>query len=344
MTLAQTAVFTKRAIVVFFLLIFLGISSFVGFKFYSAYKLANTPPVEIKPDLKFGQLPPIDLPTSSNSGSNFSYSIDTTTGNLPTFDKLIKVYYIPKTFATLLASERAAALAKNFGIDSQPEVLSDTKYRFSATGKSVTVNLDTENFEYSKEASNSATADILDSDDKLITGFQSLLGRIGSGKDTLGGEPYNIELYKFNAGKLVPATSRVDAEAALISLWPHDIDQKKVVTPQTNQSLVSAIVDKNSNNVENYMSLKFTFWPIDVTEFATYPLKTGDQALDDLKFGRGSIINIPPTPNVSITKVTLAYFESQTYTQYLQPVFLFEGPGFTAYVPAIQDAYVNQSK
>ena len=45
---------------------------------------------------------------------------------------------------------------------------------------------------------------------------------------------------------------------------------------------------------------------------------------------------------IIIRKIYLAYFEPATLTNYLQPVFVFEGDdNFVAYVSAVTDKYVK---
>ena len=91
--------------------------------------------MEEKPDTKFGVLPDPDFPLPKVSSSNFSYSIDTQTGNLPEFGgdiaKIQRVYFMPKPFATLLSPERSTELAQMFGFGSPPEILSELEYRYS---------------------------------------------------------------------------------------------------------------------------------------------------------------------------------------------------------------------
>ena len=96
-------------------------------------------------------------------------------------------------------------------------------------------------------------------------------------------------------------------------------------------------MDKQADT-KNLLKLDFTFWPVDQTSFATYPLKTAAQTFAELQNGQGTVIEESPTSAVSITDLTIGYFESNEYTPYLQPVFIFTGPNFTAYVPAIQNA------
>src|SRR3972149_10246068 len=162
MTLTQTATLVKQVMKISIIALVLGTASFIGFKIWYAYYLAHLPPVEEKPDTKFGLLPKPDLPQGSVSTSNFSYSLDTTTGGLPKvgidpgFEKIIKVYFVTQTFASLLAPDRSRALAEKFGISTPTEILSETKYRFKNNDKNLTVDLDNGNFSYNRVTTVSA--------------------------------------------------------------------------------------------------------------------------------------------------------------------------------------------
>lgn len=334
MTLSQTADFTKRFIAISGIMLFLATLGFSTYKFWHAYYIAHLPPVEEKPDAKFGLLPLLDFPATSVSSSNFSYSLDTSTGSLPKigidpgFEKIIKVYFITKSFSTLLSSEKSQNLAQKFNINTEKQILSDTKYLFTEIDKSLTVDLDTGNFSYYNEATHSGEISP-DEDKKLVTDFKQILNNLGVLTDDLKNGRTKITHLKGEAG------------AVEISLWPENINQKLIVGPNFNSGLISAIVINSSNNPDNYQSLQFINFPIDITTFATYPTKSTDVAFADLKSGRGVVILEPTKPQVSISSIYLGYYLPKNYIPYLIPVYIFEGPDFVAYVPAIPDEFIT---
>lgn len=331
MTLTQTAILVKQAVVISVAALILGIISFVGYRIWYAHYLAGLPPVEEKPDTKFGLLPQPEFPTSNVSSSNFSYSLDTVTGGLPKagidpgFEKIIKVYFVTQTFATFLSPDKSASLAEKFGINNPPNILSATKYQFKDKDKSLSVDLDSGNFVYTNEATISAKAN-LDDDNKLISDFKQMLSELGVLKDDL----------KNGQAKVIHFPT------AQISLWPAAIDKKPILTADLNKSLVNATVAGGADNLNNYLSLNFIYYPIDTTTFATYPIKTAEVAFNDLKSGKGVVIMAPDKPQVSITSVYLGYYLSENYSPYLQPIFVFEGPNFVAYVAAVSSEFQSQ--
>lgn len=346
MTLSQTAVITKQVIIISIIALILGIAGFIGYKIWHAYYLANLPPVEEKPDTKFGLLPQPDFPKASVSSSNFSYTLDTSTGSLPRvgidkgFEKILKVYFVIKSFATFLSPDRSQTLAEKLDISTGPQVLSETNYLFKQDNKSLTVNLDTGNFVFLKEATISGQ-EALDDDNKLVSDFKKVLETLGVFKEELNSGRTKINLLRAEGNKLIPTTLRVETAAARISIWQQKLDDKSIFTPNFNQALIYAIVIKSANDIENYLSLNFTYYPIDATTFATYPAKSAEGAFEDLKSGKGVVIIEPEKPEVSITAVYLGYYLSENYSPYLHPIYVFEGPNFAAYVPAISSEFLN---
>lgn len=346
MTLSQTAVITKQIITISILALILSIAGFIGYKIWHAYYLANLPPVEEKPDIKFGFLPYPDFPEATVSSSNFSYSLDTQTGGLPRigqdigFEKIIRVYFIVKSFATLLSPEKSEGLAKKFEILTSPQIISETQYKFEENGKSLFVDLDTGNFYYTNEATSSALGS-LDDNNKLLSGFERFLESWEYFNEDLKMGRTKVTLLKYDGKTFSPTNLRAESVGALISIWPGSVDGKSIFTPNFNEALVNATILTSAGNLENYLSINFTYFPLDPTTFATYPIKTAEQAFEDLKGGKGVVIIEPNKPQVSISSVYLGYYLSQKYSPYLQPIFVFEGPNFVAYVPAVSSAYLN---
>jgi hypothetical protein len=64
--------------------------------------------------------------------------------------------------------------------------------------------------------------------------------------------------------------------------------------------------------------------------------------VSDLKSGNYWTAKDITDSNVTIRKMYLAYYEPTTLTNYLQPIFVFEGDNnFVAYVSAVTSKYVS---
>lgn len=339
MTLTQTANITKQVITLSTIALILAVGSFIGYKIWYSYYLSTLPPVEEKPDTKFGVLPAPLLPSASVSSSNFSYSIDTTTGSLPKlgeagFEKIIKVYFLIKPLASFLSSDRSQALAAKFGITNPPQIISETKYLFEQDQKKLTVDLDNDNFKFSKIASPSGS-EKLDDDSKLSSDFESVLNNLGILKPQIMDGRF----------KIIPNSAvRSEANSASIYLWSKSINNKSIFTADFNKALINATVLGSAQNLDNYTVLNFTFWQVDENIYATYPTKLPQNALLDLQSGKGVIVVEPTKPQVSITSIYLGYYLSENYSQFLQPIYIFEGPSFVAYVSAIDSPFIEGAR
>lgn len=335
MTLTQTAILTKQVIAITLVVLVLGTISFIGYRIWYAYYLSTLPPVEEKPDTKFGVLPYPDFPKTSVSSSNFSYSLDTTTGGLPkvgvdpSFEKLVRVYFVIKPYATFLSADKSQALAEKFDIKLAPKILTETTYEFQENKKTLLVDLDSGNFRYSKEASTSSQ-ESPDTDEKLVSDFKRIL------------ESLDVLKKELENGRTKVTRLSEDKKLALISIWPEDLDKKPIFTSNVNKSLSFAQVLGSAASLENYLLLAFSFYQIDGSTFATYPIKPAEDAFGDLRSGKGVVIVEPQKPQVSITSVSLGYFVGENYSPYIQPIFVFEGPQFVAYVPAISSEFQKQ--
>ena len=89
--------------------------------------------------------------------------------------------------------------------------------------------------------------------------------------------------------------------------------------------------------------MNYTYYDVDLKTFGTYPIKTVSDAFKDLKVGKNTVlIKTPTSGQVSLRSIYLAYYQSENYTPYLQPVYVFEGENFAAYVVAIPNDYLAQ--
>lgn len=331
MTLTQTAILTKRILIISGVLIFVGLFSWLGLVFYRASQPKPPIPPPI-PTIKFGILPKLLLPESTASATNHSYSLDTDTGDLPkNISTIAKVYVTPQLGATLLAADRVKTTATKFGFSIGPEIVNSSVHRFSSPEGGVmtmTINLDTGNFNFQRiDASPSAeTINQNIPDQTLLTQtFKNYLSSKGLLTGTL------------QSGRMEVKYEDLPAQSAHadISLWPDKLDDLDIVTPTFSSGLVSATFSKYLKFEDPYLSFNYVYWEPDETTSSTYPIKTPQVAFDDLQNNKGVVIIDSKKPQVSITKVYLAYYEPAQYPTYIQPVYVFQGPDFVAYVPAI---------
>lgn len=334
MTLTEAAVVTKKASIVFSIFILACIIVFIIYNIiYTSIYLPHKQQEAALPTIKFGILPAPDLPASSQPTNTYTYTLDTETGYLPTqYPSLLKVYFVPQLGTNLMAYDHVTALANSLGFSSDPTVINSTKYQFTdAYGGQLTIDLNTANFKFSRTVDLTNANPTLPTQDQIASDFVSYLSAKGLLKSDLSGGRTNV-IYEHS--------SNTDSDTAIVSIWPSDIDTLKVVTPKYTIGNINATVTKSSDELNKYSQMEYTYWSPDLTTFSTYPIKSPSQALADLKNGKGAMVIPPDNSNASITSVGLAYYEPDSYQQYLEPVYVFSGPNMTAYVPAITDTYL----
>lgn len=325
MTLTQAAQLTKRTLLSLIILSILGISGLIGYQIWYQNYLKSQPPEEPYAEERFGQLPKLNIKAKVASISNYTYSLDTTTGGLPSdLPKVLRVYFVPQTGISLLAPKKAQELAKKLGFNLGVEIISQTVYKYTnETGSYVTIDLNTNNFKIQRvtkvvnglESTPSAKTITPEHQVRIVGDFKNFLASKGLLADEL------------NKG----VNKIIDNE---INLFPADFEGLKIVTPTLSRSLVRATI-KEVTSEEKYSSINYTYWTIDKTESSSYKLKKIEDAFNELKSGRGFIIIESSKPQVSISNIYLAYYQDEQYAPYLQPVYVFEGPNFAAYIPAI---------
>lgn len=332
LTLTQTAILTKRALLFSGIGLFLLITGLISYRiYYYKYYLPSLPPIEVKPDISFGVLPKPAFPENSISSSNYSYTLNTETGGLPTdIPKIMKVYFVPQLGTTFLATDKASQLASSLLFGSNPKISNDTQYGFDdGAGGNLNIDLVSGNFSFERASSSSATINqlpILPDQPKLISDFKTYLNT----KNLLADD-----LKNGRSSVLYNLSSQKDATEAAITIWPDNLNNLEITTPDFESGLIKATVSKATDEFDKYLNLNYIHWSPDQKNSSTYPIKSPQSALDDLKNGQGVVIIKPKSPQVSITSIRLAYFETYTYTPYIEPIYVFEGEGFVAYVAAV---------
>ena len=336
MTLTEAALMTKKGLLVGSITLVVLLFGWLGYQYwyYQVY-LPSRPVVEEKPDQKFSQLPHLSIKQNAADSKSFNYKLDTDTGALPDkIPKLFKVYSIAQLATDLLALDRAKSLASLVGFNKGSQSVSATQYKFfDQNGGELSINLDTGNFSMSRPiATDSAvsveTRESFQDSEKLADDLKGYLSNKGLLKDSL----------RNGRTKVLYDRSQGDPNKAMIHLWQEDVDEIPIVTPTFSEGLVKGLVTNFRDENRRYVFLDYTFWPIDLQNFSTYPLKTADEAYSDLQKGNSLVpfATAKAGSFVSITKVYLAYFLSDEYIPYLQPVYVFEGPEFVGYVAAVR--------
>jgi hypothetical protein len=322
---------------------------FVLFKLGAVIKelLYPTPPAP--PTVGYGKLPQIDFP-KQGALRNFSYSVDTVSGNLPDFPDRINVYKMIKPQPDLLALKKAQEKIVKLQLNTSPNLISKNIYQWVTPqpfSKTLTYNIFTLDFTLTSSYltdSNVATGKNFPTDETtILTTAKDFLSAINSLPDDLDLERIKIDFLSIKNYVLIPTTSISGAQGARVYYFQKSIDKLPIFYANPNISPISLLVTGGENQPQ-VAEVKFTHQKASTEKAETYALKTASEALENLKNGDGFIaLSSDKNNNISITNIYLAYYISENKQDYLMPIVVFEGnDNFFAYVSAIKDEWINK--
>lgn len=346
MTLTETAYYTRN--IIKYGAIFL-VSAVVlrfawvgGVGIYRHFFPAPPPP----PEVKFQKLPAITFtPRPELTGKTYTFSLQTPTGDLPTFASQANVYFIPTPQSSFLDLDEATKLARALGFSRESTALSEAVYRFAheQVPGAIDINIVNKTFSVSYNLSQDQRLLTLrprgaDEALRVASSFLSTASLytedLQSGQKTfefLGSQPENLE----------PVTSISEANFVRVNFWRRDYDGLPVITPRKDRSTVWILVSGETTGPSQVIAGEYHYFPVAAEQKSTYPIKTSQEAWNVLTAGDGLVISGPTdTNNITIRRAYLAYYDSGTPQQFLQPVVVFDGDSdFRVIVPAVTTEY-----
>lgn len=317
----------------------LGIIIFLGFKGGSFIQNTFFPKPAAPPEEKFGKLPNIIFPNQTEPVPSFR--INTISGLLPAFPQTLKVYKLKLNAPGITALQSARTRAASLGYSQNQQAVSQTVYRWNkASSNSVlTYNIMSLGFSVSSNyLSNSdiPTGEVANKEAVLRT-INNFIDALQTDKSDIDFNNATFSYFVISSGQLVDVFSPESAQVVKIYLAQNPVDNLKIFYPTTNSSLLYFVVAKPSDM--EVVEANFNHFTPNLGESSTYPVKSADNAYEDLKSGKGYILSGSQDQIVDITDVALGYYLSDDPNQtYLMPIIVFLGKNnFTAYVSAIDN-------
>lgn len=324
---------------IFFVIILINIGKLIQAVFF--------PPPPTPATVAFGKLPAISFP-SSTSAASYTYTINTLSGDLPVFPTKVNVYKILESQPDLLALDKAKAKVKQIGFTQNPITLSQVKYEWVSTEdlpKTVILNINTYDFfltsNYLTNPSVEGGNNLPNQTDALsiVTNFMGSFGITPSDIDT---NKTKTSLFSIENGTLIPATSFSKTQIIRIDLFQKDVNGLPIYYEKPSFSTMDFLVGGGPSQGQivqaNFMHKTIT------NTSATYPIKTAQQAFNELKKGNAYIASADfSQATISIRNVYLAYYISSSDQTFLMPIIVFQGDnGFFAYISAVTDEWVGK--
>jgi hypothetical protein len=340
-TLTETAFYARKAVNwgIIGLIGFIILRLLLGIIINAIRQAFPSPP--LKADNAFGKLKAITFPKSASPSGQLTYSLQTITGDVPTASDAARVYFLPKNKMNLVSLSQAQSFAARLSFTATPKQITETLYRWTDLKdplRSLDMDIVSNHFIYTYAFIHNLalfTERNIPSPSEAAEEVASYLQSIGLQFDDLNPVP-NLQYLKIVGDHLEIATSQSQADAVRLDYFRKAYDGIPAVTDKPNEGNVVVIISGSSSKEQRIIFVNYHHWSIDLHNIAIYNLKTSKQAFLELSSGRAYFAKFPQNKiQIDITDVTLGYYDSNDPQYFLQPIFVFSGDNFMAYVPAV---------
>lgn len=328
----------------------------VFFIFFYAIKLffstLENRPKPIRYNTVFGKIAPPTVPNATSS-AGISFVLDTIEGRPISASASGYVYFLPPTATRFGYREKIYVMAKNLGFNTdiikhkligKDAVFTDDKQ--TLTADITNFNFDYE-YDYKKDPAVFEEVFIPD-ENRIKDSAIGFLKQVGRYPEELAQGKTNIIYFNYDQSENVLRVVERPQEANVV-----EVDFYRADIPGNPQAF--PIVAPTYFNSPNHIIMVFktgkmiplkaevSFYEKSKNQIGTYPLRSGEEAWEDLKAGNGYILHSNGYQSVTIKHMFLGYLDPSDYQNYLQPVYVFLGDGdFVAYVPAVSKKYLTE--
>lgn len=300
------------------------------------------------PTVSFDRLPSLPFP-EKNIPDNLVYTLETPEGEFPTLPDQIEIYFMPQISPSIRGLEIAQEKVKLLGFLPEGTELVETVYvfRHSRAPSNLTMNIVSGIFSISFDLNSDPTVlgRIPPAPEAATSQAQSYLLTAKLLEDDLSG-PVTHEFIKIEQGGFAEALSLSESDLIKVNFFRKSFGEEiPSVTPDPSEANVWFMLSGLRTAGKQFIAAEYHYFPVDEKQSSTYPLKTAQEAWDELKGGGGYIARFGDNEdgNITVRRVYLAYYDAGQYTEFYQPVVVFEGDGdFVAYVPALTSEYYGE--
>jgi len=342
MSLTQTA-YTSRKIIKFGGVGLIAISLLWSLTkiIYRAYLVAHPP--YYPPNIEYGILPKITFLEQKTEPKIFTLELPN--DEIPTFSDQARVYIIYRPNTTFLALEEDKKTAASFGFEGKPVEIKPGIYEFrdDVLNKILTVNVLDGDFKmrypYLSDQLLLVSED-LPAKDKAIEIASGFLSKGNKLTNDLKSGGKRVTYWKIQDGAIKATESQSQANAVRVDLFREDLNNFRLLSSNYDKTSVSILISGSRTEARKIIEFNFKDLNIERESRGTYPIKTAQEAINSLNSGNYWTAVDVENKAVIIRRMYLAYYEPNALTNYLQPIYVFEGDnGFVAYIPAIKSEY-----
>ena len=256
---------------------------------------------------------------------------------------------MPKISPNLLSLDVAKEKASSLGFSNQEQQMSQTIYRFPgrASPSTLEINIVSGAFSisYDLAADSSPISVRPPAPEVAAASVRSYLSSSDLLPEDLSG-PTTHEFLKLQEDRFVSALSLSESDLIKITLFRRNYDNLPSLTPNPNNANVWFIVSGARERDKQFVAAEYHYFAVDETQFSTYPIKTPQEAWNELTAGQAFIASRglnEEGQNVVIRKIYLAYYDAGQSTEFFQPIYVLEGDkGFLAYLAAVNSEYYGE--
>jgi hypothetical protein len=343
-TLAQTTQITRKLLAIIAGIILAIIMLVVLFNIGTSIKESLYPTPAAPPSVSFGKIPALTFPQQNQP--KYSYTLNTISGNLPTFSDRATVYKLLQPQPSLVALDNIKALLEKNNFKDNPSQISDSIFQWKNENQTINYNIVSNDFllqsNYLSDA-NVKSSTNLPNQPGAIDVAKQFFTTLNAKQDDIDFDKTKTSLFTIQNGTIIPASSLSNTQVVRVDFFQQDVNKLPVFYPDYPHSIMYALVAGGISQPQ-VVEAAFTHNIVVADNNATYPIKTAKQAFDDLKSGNAYISNYDSTKtNVTIQNVVLGYYIGGTNQQYLYPIIVFEGDNnFYAFVSAITDEWMSK--
>jgi hypothetical protein len=348
-TLTETAAAARKIIKVGGLL--LGVFLFVKFSWfiYVNYIMAIKPPPKEPPTVAFGKLPTIEFPEKLHP--ELTLRLETPSGGTPNLGDRGTVYLMPTFRSSFLALQQANELVSKINFLKTPKEITERRYRWENDEFLPSIlEMDIIDGSFTLKRNWQSDPTILSEKqlpgkEQVVVETKNFLRQIGLYTEDLNEARIEVTYLTFSAGQYIKAVSLSEADFVQADLYRPDVEEMVSMPQDPNKGIIRIIFSGAREAEKRIVEAEYNYFPVNLEQEATYPIKTASQAWRELQTRQGYIASIGENTSevITIRRIYLGYFDAESSSGFLQPIIIFEGDNdFFGYVQAISSEWLEE--